>query len=234
MREIDSRELTHEKLGPAQFADALSQYDTGRRLKVLIDEFLPGDTLAGKEVLEVGTGLGFFAEALQRRGARVTAIDIGETLLSEVRARVGCECLKVDALGVAEHFGPARFDVVLSSECIEHTPDPLEALRQMAYVLKPGGYLSVSTPNLVWYPVVRAATLLRLRPFDGFENFSSFGRIRRVMESNGVRVAREKGLHLFPFQLRLPGLSVWCDEHLQPLRGLMINLCVLGRKQAQA
>jgi len=28
----------------------------------------------------------------------------------------------------------------------------------MIAVLKPGGYLSLSTPNLLWYPVVRAAT----------------------------------------------------------------------------
>jgi hypothetical protein len=78
---------------------------------------------------------------------------------------------------------------------------------------------------------VRAATLLRLRPFDGHENFSTWQGIRRVLRSAGCSIVKERGLHLFPFQLKLDRLSTWCDEHLQSIRGLMINICVLARKQ---
>ena len=49
---------------------------------------------------------------------------------------------------LAGNFAPNQFDVVVSSECIEHTPDPAEAVRQMVLVLKPGGLLAISTPNL--------------------------------------------------------------------------------------
>ena len=75
------------------------------------------------------------------------------------------------------------------------------------------------------------ATLLRLRPFDGLENFSSFTSIRRALESEGIDVLREKGVHLMPFQLPVHGLLQWCDQRFQVCRGLMINLCVLGRKR---
>lgn len=229
MREISERELCHEKLG-ASFESALSVYDTQRRIKVLVDDFLSDESVAGKHVLEIGAGLGFFSERLKSRGARVLATDIGPGLLDRVRQRVGCETDVADALALESQFGRNRFDVVLSSECIEHTPSPEEALRQMARVLKPGGFLSVSTPNIVWYPVVAAATRLQLRPFDGLENFSSFGMIRRVLASEGVAVVREYGLHLFPFQLGMHRFSEWCDDHLQWLRRVMINVCVLGRK----
>jgi hypothetical protein len=101
----------------------------------------------------------------------------------------------------------------------------------MAAVLKPGGYLAVSTPNIVWSPVVKLATALRVRPFDGHERFSSWSRMRRVLAASGVEIVREAGLHLFPFQIPLHRLSTWCDRRLQPLRPLMINLCVLGRKK---
>ncbi len=136
-----------------------------------------------------------------------------------------------DALGLVEHFGPQRFDLVVSSECIEHTPDPPRALRQMARVLKPGGYLSLSTPNLLWWPAVRLATALKLRPFDGLENFSTWGSIARALTAEGMSVERRKGLHLFPFQFGLHSLSRWFDEHAQFARSLMINLCVLARKR---
>jgi len=230
-RIISEKEYIHDRLGE-EFARALSMYDTRRRVEVLIDEFLPDEALTSKRVLDVGTGLGFFAERLQQRGAAVTAVDIGQNLLKVVRERVGCECVCVDGLKLTDHFGFNRFDLAVSSECIEHTPDPAAVLRQMVNVVKPGGLISVSTPNILWSPVVKAATALRLRPFDGLEEFSTFSSIRSALEKSGAVVLREKGLHLFPFQFRLYRLSRWCDEHLQRLRPLMINLCVLARKHA--
>lgn len=230
MRSPTGKEYSHERLGE-RFREAVSDYDTGRRLEILIDRFLPAERIRGRRVLEVGTGLGFFSERLHSRGAVVTATDLGPRLVEQVRRTVGCEALCVDALALEHHFGRACFDVVLSSECIEHTPDPQEAIRQMAAVLKPGGYLSLSTPNLVWQPVVRAASRWKLRPFDGLENFSTFGTIRRTLQQQNVEVLEEYGLHLFPFQLPLHSLSRWCDRRLQSFRCLMINLCVLGRKR---
>ena len=229
-REPSAKELTHERLG-ARFADALSTYDTQRRVDVLIDEFLAGQ-MQGRDALDVGCGLGFFSQRLVERGAIVTGCDIGVGLVEQTRARAGCTAVVADALRLTETFGRDRFDVVVSSECIEHTPSPDDAIAEMLAVLKPGGLLSLSTPNYVWYPVVRLATALKVRPFDGYENFSSWSSIRRAVRSNGAAIIAERGLHLFPFQLPLHGLSMWCDGRLQAARGAMINICVLARKNS--
>ena len=230
MRIISDKELIHEHLGE-QFERALSMYDTERRLQVLVDDFLGPGFLPGKRALDVGAGLGFFSERLQQMGAIVVATDIGEALLGRVRKRVGCDCVLADALQLADVFGERQFDVVLSSECIEHTPSPAGALRQMCRVLRSGGKLAVSTPNRLWYPAVKLATVLRLRPFTGLENFNSFGAIRKVLAEEDVEVLYEQGLHLFPFQLPLHRASRWCDDKLQLLKGCMVNLCVLGQKR---
>ena len=230
MRTPSKQEYCHEQLGD-KFAQGLSEYDTQRRVEVLINEFLSDNMVRGKTALDVGCGLGFFSEALQERGAHVIACDIGPTLLERTRQRVGCTCELADALQLVEHFGSNRFDLIVSSECIEHTASPAEALRQMVAVLKPGGYLAVSTPNIIWSSVVKLATVVGLRPFDGYENFSSWKAIQKTLQASGVQIIREYGLHLFPFQLGLHGISGWCDRHLQVARKLMINICVLGRKQ---
>jgi 2-polyprenyl-6-hydroxyphenyl methylase/3-demethylubiquinone-9 3-methyltransferase len=224
-------ELSHDRLGDA-FEGALSSYDTSRRVEVLAGEFLTDAMVRDRDALDVGCGLGFFSERLHRRGARVTACDIGPGLVARTARRVGCEAVVADALELSAQLGRGRFDLVVSSECIEHTPDPPRAVREMIAVLKPGGYLSLSTPNLLWYPVVRAATVLRLRPFDGLENFSSWWGLRRVIEEAGARVVREQGLHLYPFQLGVHGLSRLLDRRAQALRGLMINMCFLAQKRA--
>jgi len=187
--------------------------------------------VAGKVVLDVGCGLGFFSARLAERGAKVVACDIGPGLVERTRLKVGCEARLADALSLEEEFGSERFDLVISSECIEHVPSPKAALHQMIAVLKPGGFLSVSTPNRIWLPLVSLATTLRLRPFNGYENFSTWRSLRKTLEASGVAILREQGLHLFPFQLHLPRVSTWCDRHLQIFRGMMINLCVLGQKQ---
>ena len=198
---------------------------------MLAGEFLTDGMVRGRDALDVGCGLGFFSERLHLRGARVLACDIGPNLVAGTAKRVGCEAVVADALALSAQLGEGRFDLVVSSECIEHTPDPARAVAEMIAVLKPGGYLSLSTPNLLWYPVVRAATVLALRPFDGFENFSTWRGLRRRIEEAGATVLREKGLHLFPFQLGAHALSRFLDERAQRLRGLMINMCFLARKR---
>lgn len=228
-RQPTAKEFTHERLGDT-FATALSNYDTQRRVEVLIDDFLRPMSLTGRQVIDVGCGLGFFSARLQELGAEVLATDLGPGLVEKTIKRVGCAGQTADVLQLSEQFGADYFDGLVSSECIEHTPEPREAIRQMVRVVKPGGFLSLSTPNIIWWPVVKLATVLRLRPFTGHENFSSWHNLARELETNGAVIERQFGLHLFPFQLPLHRLSTWCDQHLQGLRGIMINICILARK----
>ncbi len=223
-------ELCHERLGD-RFAAALSSYDTRRRVEVLVDELLGVEPLRGRRVLDAGCGLGFFSERLAARGADdLLAVDIGPGLVERTRRLVGCRAEVADVLALSRRYGPGSFDVVVSSECVEHTPDPVLAVRELARVVGPGGCLALSTPNLLWWPVVAGATRAGLRPFDGHENFLSWGGLRRALAAEGLTIERELGLHLFPFQLRLHRLSRWCDARLQALRPLMINMCVLARR----
>jgi len=232
-RIISPREYVHDALGD-RFEQSLSPYDTHRRVEVLIDEFLPDCALAGKAVLDVGCGLGHFSRRLVERGASVLGCDLGPGLVDRTRRMAGCEAVVADAMHLVDRFGRDCFDVVVSSECVEHTPDPARALTEMVAVLRPGGYLSVSTPNVVWWPVVRAATAVGARPFDGLENFSSWRSIRRTLRLAGADIVRERGVHLIPFQFGLDSVSRWCDDHLQCLRGAMVNICVLARKRVAA
>ena len=229
MREISQEEYCHENLGE-RFESSLSHFDTRCRVEVLVDQFLVPQGVAGKRILDVGCGLGFFSKRLVELGGEVIGCDIGARLLQRTSEFAGCRTMLADALTLTEVFDRESFDMIVSSECIEHTPDPALAISQMAELLRPNGLLSLSTPNLVWQPVVRMATRVRLRSFDGHENFTSWRMLRHRFSHNKLEVIDERGLHLFPFQFRLHRLSSWCDVHFQSLRGVMINICMLGKK----
>jgi 2-polyprenyl-3-methyl-5-hydroxy-6-metoxy-1,4-benzoquinol methylase len=218
------KELTHDRL-TARFDELMDDYDVGRRVEVLIDDFLGAATVHGKLVLDAGCGVGGITRELVARGARVVALDIGQQLAATTRARCRCNALvgTLTAMGLAAD----SFDAVVSSEAIEHTPDPIRSVLELYRVVKPGGHLVLSTPNRLWQPPVRAASALGLRPFDGFENFLWPGKLRGVLKDSGAQIVDHRGIHLWPFQIRmLHRLSKGIDRFGGVLLPLMINQCI--------
>jgi 2-polyprenyl-3-methyl-5-hydroxy-6-metoxy-1,4-benzoquinol methylase len=221
------KELAHDRL-TERFDELMDEYDLGRRTDLLVDRFLGGN-LRGKRVLDAGCGVGGVTRALVAGGARVVALDIGRKLAAETRARCGCDAVvgTLDATG----FASASFDIVLSSEAIEHTPDPRGSAIELYRLVKPGGALVLSMPNRLWQAPVRAASALGLRPYDGYENFLWPRQLRQALERAGAEIVEHRGLHLWPFQIKgLRPLSRWVDRFGVSLLPLMINQCLHCRK----
>ena len=137
--------------------------------------------LRGAKVADIGCGGGLLSEALARAGAHVTAIDLGEKLIQIAKLHLFESDLQVDyrvqsstELADAE---PASFDVVCCMEMIEHVPDPLLVIRDMAAMLKPGGQLVLSTlnrtPLAFGAAIVGAEYLMRLLP-RGTHHYAQF------------------------------------------------------------
>ncbi len=84
--------------------------------------------LAGKDVLDVGCGGGILSEAMARRGARVTGIDLADKPLKvaqlhllESRLEVSYLLCAVEELAERQ---PETFDLITCMELLEHVPDP--------------------------------------------------------------------------------------------------------------
>jgi SAM-dependent methyltransferase len=114
--------------------------------------FRPED-LAGKLVLDVGCGMGRFAEVATRWGAHVVGIDL--SLASEVAARnlAGRDATIFQADVFQLPFAAGSFDFIYSIGVLHHTPNCEQAVKVLPKLLKPGGRLAVwlySSYNL-WY-----------------------------------------------------------------------------------
>ncbi len=116
----------------------------------------PGDRL-----LDLGAGFGRHAFEGLRRGAHVTACDLGIDELSECLALFaamiesgevpdGATGTAVQADATRLPFPDGHFDRIIASEVLEHIPDDKAALGELIRVLRPGGTIAVTVP--AWLP----------------------------------------------------------------------------------
>jgi 2-polyprenyl-3-methyl-5-hydroxy-6-metoxy-1,4-benzoquinol methylase len=107
--------------------------------------------VAGKKVLDIACGTGYGSAMLAEAGAEVLGADISpETIHSDTEAYAGRNNLSFMLADVenlpTEWTG--KFDIVVSLETIEHLKSPDQYLKNLKRVLKPGGLLLLSTPNI--------------------------------------------------------------------------------------
>ena len=117
---------------------------------------MPGDL-----VLDVGAGFGRHCFEVARRGGRVVALDYAADEVLGTRATLGG---MVDAgeITLQSYVGVLRgdgtklpfpnntFDVVITSEVLEHIQNDVGAIAEMVRVLKPGGRFAGTVPT--WFP----------------------------------------------------------------------------------
>ena len=212
-----------------RFDEVSNPYDTQRRLEIVFDEMLGRDALEGVSVLDVGCGSGRFTERAALRGARVTSLDIGIRLLECTRRRSSTRPVAADACALP--FRADAFDLVISSECIEHTRDPRRALAEIHRVTRRGGRFLVTVPNQRWHFAITIANALKLRPFEGYENWVHWRDMKRALRELGAHVEEMQGFHLVPpIVSALQPLLRRTDAYGQALGPVMLNMAVLARK----
>jgi SAM-dependent methyltransferase len=97
----------------------------------------------GATVLEVGCGTGQLTGRLARPGLKLTAIDIGASLIAAARRRVGDANVSFQVTSFEDlDAADASFDLAISSAAF-HWIDPEVAFAKSARLLRPGGWLAL-------------------------------------------------------------------------------------------
>jgi 2-polyprenyl-3-methyl-5-hydroxy-6-metoxy-1,4-benzoquinol methylase len=146
---------------------------------------------SGGSVLDAGAGAGAFSLRLADAGYAVTALDkdAGEWTLGDI------PFLQIDIeKGIAGSV-PGRFDAVCCLEVIEHVENQWNLLRELNGILKPGGCLLLSTPNIASF-LSRLYFLRSGRFHQFFDQDLSYGHIHPIAPSLLTTMAARTGFEI--------------------------------------
>jgi SAM-dependent methyltransferase len=143
--------------------------------------------LAGLRLLEVGSGVGLTVAAARKRGIEAFGIEPGGDEF-EGTLQVSWDVLREGGIhsevirganGEQIPFPDNHFDLVFSSNVLEHVDDPPQVVAEIVRVLKPGGHAQIVVPNygslweghygIIWIPHLSPALAklyVRLRGRD--------------------------------------------------------------------
>lgn len=98
-------------------------------------------------VLDYGCGLGAFSHSIAELGHEVLGIDLASDCVSAAQ-----ECWELPGLSFSHNqisdLSSSTFDLVISQQVLEHTHNPGTYLAEINRVLRVGGKLMISVPNI--------------------------------------------------------------------------------------
>lgn len=174
------------------------------------------DALAGvqgKTTLDVGCGGGILSDAMARKGAQVTGIDLSTKALKVAQLHAleaqtpHVQYREISAEDLAAEQ-PASFDIVTCMEMLEHVPDPASVVKACADLVKPGGWVFFSTlnrnPKSFLFAIIGAEYVLGLLP-KGTHEYAKMIRpseLAAYCRAAGLELGQSRGMEYNPITRR--------------------------------
>lgn len=142
---------------------------------------------AGRNILDVGSAVGIFLEANERRGGglNITACDLNKSSCDYLTVKYPTVKVINKDVTLLEN---ANYDIVTLWDTFEHIPNPISLLSSIKRQLRIGGYFIFSTPNTLSFEWgVMGDNHVQLLP-PGHVNLYNVQNIRILLNVNGFEV----------------------------------------------
>ena len=109
------------------------------------NEVLPRFVKPGERAIDLGAGSGAMAMRMQKLGWNVTGADLN---VAGFKAPLPFLPVDLNDRGFSQMLGEGQYSMVTAVEVIEHVEAPISLLRNGSRLLKSGGYMVITTPNV--------------------------------------------------------------------------------------
>lgn len=152
----------------------------------LIESLYPGKG----NLLDIGCGAGFFLNCANERGWNCHGLEILPEYIKYAQENFALKNIRLESLDDSLTYDANTFDVVTLWDLIEHLRNPVDCLKKIHHVMKPGGLLVMWTPN------VKNAILLKEK-WTGYKilqhfYFFSEDSLNNILEKAGFKIIRSK------------------------------------------
>jgi SAM-dependent methyltransferase len=228
MQERVAKEIRHGRFLAKHGAGEIWNWESpagklrwARRVKMI-----GGHLKSGMTILELGCGAAYFTKELARSGGDIVAIDVSIDLLEIAKANCSASNVRYeiqDACALA--YPGATFDSVVGSSILHHLEiEP--AVREIYRVLKPGGTIYFTEPNMLNPQIAIQKNVPWVkRKLGDSPDESAFFRwpLRRLLERTGYRDVR-----VDPFDFLHPKTPELLIRRVAMLGGFLENLPVIS------
>lgn len=235
-------ELDHWRRRTWCFADVGAHWDSTEDYDAINEEtysyfrrFVDGLRLsnlpAKGRVLDIcartGNGTLYFYQQGKVRSA--VCADVSAKMGEVCRARLAAgglhNVLWVPLDDYALPLADGAFDAILCFETVEHFAEPERLVMELGRVIRPGGTLILTTPNVLWEPVHALAAITGLHHSEGPHRFIRMCRLQSMVEAAGFVVEQAETTVLIPGgPVALVRLGEWIEARtrhtLMPWLGL--------------
>lgn len=201
-----------------------------RAIYDLVSRLLEVRDVRGDLLIDVGCGQGALWPYLRRRFHSYCGLDA----IRYQNFPDAAEFSTVDLDSPDWPVAVARADLVTAVEVVEHLENPWAFMRQLAVLVKPGGWVVVTTPNQL--SLLSLGTLLIKRRFSSFQDAHYPAHRTALLESDLVRAAFEASLEVEEIAYTCRGRVVLTPWHYPGKlaqhwpRALSDNLAVIARR----
>jgi len=181
-----------------------------------------------KKVLEIGCAMGFFIESLRKRGIEAYGVDISRYAISKAAPEIRPYLYRCDVSENELPFPDNSLDFLYTLETIEHLKHPEYAIKAMERVLKPGGFVFMTTPAPGTSAAMADRTHINVRPFKKWKQcFSKAGlRVRQFFPWHWQPEKGRIGKIPEPFRTALRVILWYPREMIKPFQ----HIYLLGQK----
>jgi 2-polyprenyl-3-methyl-5-hydroxy-6-metoxy-1,4-benzoquinol methylase len=228
MEERVAREIRHGQFLAEHGAGEIWNWESAagklrwaRRVKMLSEHLKPG-----MSVLELGCGAGYFTRELARSGADIVAIDVSPELLEIAKLNSSAPNVRYEVQN-AYHlsYADAAFDSVVGSSVLHHL-EIEQALREIYRVLRPGGTMFFTEPNMLnpQIAIQKNVPWVKRKLGDSPDETAFFRwSLRGFLEKTGYRNVR-----VDPFDFLHPKIPARLVNRMEPVGRLFERVPVLS------